>query len=367
MDQYKGSSVASNNDLSRLAEALVYLVGRTLRNSAYVPFSISDYVERVFALAYHSDDTPCLSDKGRKKLVTEAVLKHTGMEADHDRSWFGYAPNTGPSHSPCLTVVGTTHAKALKSKFLGKTSVFKEPNMTSKYLADNWKEIYPAILSVLRRDFGQSTAWGKSEDHAMVWVEKAIYRDALRSRLISGCKIRPYTVACWAVNSARTDISRERSDPVCRAIYKRESIKEYQESAPPQGYCHGETSRRHSETLPLDFSNQGGKMWGNFTQVDYPDRSNLEDNYADSHDFPKFLDKLTSILHSHESCQDHPELYSRVLVEKFVNGSTSRDLVKQLRPSIKVSASKIDTVTFKVRKVIAQARRQGVFDEHLPV
>jgi hypothetical protein len=211
----------------------------------------------------------------------------------------------------------------------------------------------------------RSEELGKIDDHAMNWIERAIQRDSLRTRLEAGKSIPPSQVQSWARKGAYTDIRNEGREPVTRVFHGALTKKEI------ALYDPGNWTTVHVPRTINESENLAVSAFAEHGEDDYVgDRiDNLRDDhsFADvegtvmhENAFADVLDRVSEILHDEIDQHLDPEFHRQLMFERYVKEMTIREIAEAhgLRDEREVTIS-----LNRVRDVMRRARDEGDFDD----
>lgn len=92
-------------------------------------------------------------------------------------------------------------------------------NATSRYLDQKIRQTKGDFLNTLRKGISACLPLDgvdRIDDHVQTFITRLISRDGLRTRIESGSPMEDRFFIQWAVNSAKTDIRNEGTDPISR-------------------------------------------------------------------------------------------------------------------------------------------------------
>lgn len=269
-----------------------------------------------------------------------------------------------------LSQLGVKKAKALRSVYEGQIVLSAGPNVTARYLGDNWGRFYNRATSALRRKMPRSEVLDKIDDHVMNWAEKIMQRDGLRSRLDQGKSIAPSQVSGWARKAAYTEIRNDGREPVCRIFHGALTPKEVR-ALKETDWTEELVPRTLNESDILNHnqyaSHSESDEVGNPTESirDEHITAQVYDAVAGPDAFEFCLDQVSKILMEEISEDLDPEFHCQLVHDHFVKEMTVREIADTHGLDFATEEPRIKIALGRVRDVMLRARETGVFDEFL--
>ena len=362
---------------------VIYLIGKLSGFKAYVGVDHKLIRDDALRLAgIDPKDSPwkleSTSSKNRDGLYRVVHFgwyhqTHKYREANPERE-FCARPNDPSTRGKrgywALTALGVKQAKALRAAYEGQIVLSAGPNVTARFLGNNWGRFYGKATSALCRKMPRSEALNKVDDHVMNWVEKIMQRDGLRTRLDKGKSIAPSQVSGWARRAAYTEIRNEGREPVCRVFHGALTPKEikvlkevnWTEEIIPRTVnesdilCHNQYAA-HSESDWISDPTEA-------IQDEHPTAQVFE-TVADSDALEFLLEQVGKILMEEISEEFDPEFHRQLLHDRFLKEMTVREIADAHGLNFATEENRIKIALSRVRDVMLQARDAGCFEEFL--
>lgn len=99
-------------------------------------------------------------------------------------------------------------------------------NLTARWLGDNYRKVYPALVSHLSAKMPLSRGLSVIEDHVQTVLARFVEKDTLAPFLRDGKPVKLSVLRVWAYQSASTDLRRWGVDASTRAIRGAKTARE---------------------------------------------------------------------------------------------------------------------------------------------
>jgi len=350
-------NAASRPTASSFHQAVVYLIGKLSGWKPYITVQASDVLDDALSLVGIDPKHPNWPLTGRDGLYRRVGFAVRNQCRKHCGKRPALCTILGKNEW-ALTALGVAEAKTLKAKFEGTTTPSHGPNVTAKWIADNYKALYERLHSYLERKMPVSKEKRKVDDHIQTFFVNLINRDGLRTRIEEGESI-PYSQVCaWARRSAYSEIRDEGTEPVCRLMHGALTKKEIGDYDP---------ANWTTEVIPNTI-NQSGVLGvnpyashseddGGVEVMDFlADEHNMEDEVLDENAFNWALESIADVLNEEIDAEKDPAWHTELMVDRFVVGMT----VKELAEKHGIDRNKATVALGRIRKAVL--RHKSDFD-----
>lgn len=374
---------------------VLYLIGKLTNFQPYVGVDhtlVRDDAIRLagFTLIYDDDGKPVSATDGTYTWPLESASSRS-RDGLYRVVHFGWYHQTRQYREECdalcckptdpgsegkrgywaLTELGARKAKALRDIYEGQIVLSAGPNMTAKFLGDNFERLYGRMTLHLRQKMPRSELFDKIDDHAMNWVYRVIQRDGLRTRLQDGKSIPPSHVCAWARRGAYTDIRNEAREPVARVFYGALTPKEVRQLAETNWtelviprtvnesdiLCHNQYAA-HSEddyiSDPIE------------SVMDTHQSALVEETVSNTDAFEHVLNLVSEILADEIDEEADPAFHQQLVHDHFVKEMTVQEIAVAHGLDLDTDEDRIQMALVRIRDVMLDARSQGMLDEFLP-
>ena len=336
-------------------QSVVYLLGKLSGWKPYVSVPAEDVLDDALRLVGIDPDTtewPLETRGGLYRCVGFAVRnqsRHYCGKRKALTTFFG-------KNEWALTAVGLTEARRLKAKFEGQIQLSAGPNLTAKWVDDNYRKIYDRLHSYLGRKLPVSGLRSKVEDHINEFFTNLINRDGLRSRIEEGKSI-PYSQVCaWARRSATSEFRDEGTEPVCRlndgALTKKE-LGDYD----PSNWTVQVVPRSINQSENLAVNTYGESDNGDApadTMAFLSDDTDVEAEVLDEDAFHEALKAVGAALQQEIGDDKDWEWHAQLVQDRFIDGMT----VKEIAEKHGIDRNKATVALGRIKKAVGRHREE---------
>jgi hypothetical protein len=334
-------------------QSVVYLLGKLSGWKAYVSVPAEDVLDDALRLAGIDPETTDWQLEGREGLyrrvgwaVRNQCRTHCGKRPAHTTIF--------DKNEWAVTALGLVEAKQLKAKFEGQIQLSSGPNLTAKWIDENYRALYERLHSYLGRKLPVSAQRSKVEDHIHTFFTNLINRDGLRSRIEEGQSI-PYSQVCaWAKRSSISEFRDEGTEPVCR-VNDGALTKKEQGDFDPSNWTVQVIPRsiNQSEQLGVNTYAEHDFDQSPAETMDFlADETDVEAEVLDVDAFHEALKAVGAALQAEISADKDWEWHAQLVRDRFIDGMT----VKEIAEKYDIDRNKATVALGRIRKAVGRHR-----------
>lgn len=336
-------------------QSVVYLLGKLSGWKPYVSVPAKDVLDDALRLVGIDPDTTDWQLEGR-----DGLYRRVGRAVRNQcRTHCGNRPaltTIFDKNEWAVTAVGLVEAKRLKATFEGQIQLSSGPNLTAKWIEENYRALYERLHSYLGRKLPKSAARNKVEDHIQTFFTNLINRDGLRSRLEEGKSI-PYSQVCaWAKRSSISEFRDEGTEPICR-LHDGALTKKEQGDYDPSNWTTTIVPRtiNQSENLGVNVYADDSNGDAPVETMDYlADETDVEAEVLDEDAFHEALKAVGAALQAEISEDKDPDFHTQLVRDRFIDGLT----VKEIAEKYGIDRNKATVALGRIRKAVARHREE---------